>query len=585
MRFLFPAGAWAFAALGVIVALYLLKRRSESVTVPSLLLWQRALAEQQAMKPFQKLKKNILFFIQLVLAALLALALLRPAVSGGVQGETVLVFDLSCSMQTMENGASRLENAKRRAEALVDGMGEGDRVTVLAAGDQARIALSRSGDLRRVRGAIDALQAGNGSADMDGAVSLAQAMARDIEGLNIVAFSDTYVSDEVQVVRVGTPMENRALLSLSVSPEGQAYARVANYGSAATVTLECYADGQLCDMAVLDLAEDAVGSALMTVPAGFETVEVRIAESDALAADNSRWFAAREAAGYRAALCGDNVFLEKALSLRDDIVLLRTSAQEAAELENIDLYIFDGGLPETLPAAGAVFCVAPAAEVLGMTPGETLENAAALRPAAGDLAQRITQNLLLEDIAVRRYTPLTGGEAVLRANGAALLAVAENAGRRAAALGFDLHESNLPMKGDFPVLIQNLLAWLLPDTRQALADGVCGQWVQLPLDARAERMTVTLPSGRTIAAGQTLEDTDQQGVYTLRAAYADQADRVLRFALHMDNAESDTRMVGPASGTIALGGVADAGRELTPWVLLACLALLLMEWEVSRRVA
>ena len=52
------------------------------------------------------------------------------------------------------------------------------------------------------------------------------------------------------------------------------------------------------------------------------------------------------------ALAGENVFLEKALSLREDIVLLRTTAQEAAEIENIDLYVFDGELPETLPQSG-----------------------------------------------------------------------------------------------------------------------------------------------------------------------------------------------------------------------------------------
>ena len=102
MHFLFPAGAWGFASLGVITALYLLRRRSQTVDVPSLLLWQRAWAEQQAMKPFQKLKKNILYFLQMAMAVLLTLALMRPAIPGGVQGETVMIFDLSASMQTVE---------------------------------------------------------------------------------------------------------------------------------------------------------------------------------------------------------------------------------------------------------------------------------------------------------------------------------------------------------------------------------------------------------------------------------------------------------------------------------------------------
>ena len=66
---------------------------------------------------------------------------------------------------------------------------------------------------------------------------------------------------------------------------------------------------------------------------------------------------------------------------------------------------------------------------------------------------------------------------------------------------------------------------------------------------------------------------------------ADGAERTARFALHMDPAESDLRQAGGGNAAINLTTRMDAGRELTPWVLLAFLALALVEWEVSRRVA
>ena len=132
MQWLYPAGAWALLSLAVITALYLLKRQSVQKTAPSLLLWQKAAADQTASRPFQKLKKNILYFLQLLLALLLTAALMRPAVSGGVTGETVLIFDLSASMQAQANGESRLDEAKKKALSLVDGLHDGERVTVLA---------------------------------------------------------------------------------------------------------------------------------------------------------------------------------------------------------------------------------------------------------------------------------------------------------------------------------------------------------------------------------------------------------------------------------------------------------------------
>lgn len=588
MQWLYPAGIWGLLSLALITALYLLRRRSKSVQVPSLLLWKLSANEQLASRPFQKLKKNLLYFLQMLLALLLVLALMRPAVSGGMRGETVMVFDLSASMQARGGSGTRLEAAQRKALALLDGMHEGDRVTVLAAGRAMETRITRSADLNRVRGVISALRAENGAADMDGAVSLALAMRRDVEGLNIIVFSDDYESvGAVQVVRVGQGADNRAVLSLSAA-DGQAFARVANYGAAAELTLELYADGALCDMAGLSLEAGEIRSVVMQSPPEFDTLRVCIAQEDAIAADNERWYTAQGESVYRVALAGENIFLEKALLLRKDIALLRTTVQEAQEMGDIDLYVFDGALPENLPAQGAVLAVAPGGAVDDIACAQEKTAPGMLRAAYGAAAQEMTRNLLLDDMALRCYTPLMGGQAVLRWQEDTLLAVTETAGRRAAVLGFDLHDSNLPLKGDFPVLMQNILAYLLPETRQALEGIICGETVTLPYAARAARMELTLPSGRReeCVPGSVTDDTMEQGVYTLRIDDESGAQRAVRFAVHMDTAESDVRAVG------SLGGVAvtarlqtAAGEEVTFYVLLAFLALLLVEWGVSRRVA
>ena len=78
MNFLAPA-AFAFAAaLPVVIVFYLLKRKRVIKLVSSTLLWQRFLAETQASAPFQRLRKNWLLILQLILLALAVLALSRP---------------------------------------------------------------------------------------------------------------------------------------------------------------------------------------------------------------------------------------------------------------------------------------------------------------------------------------------------------------------------------------------------------------------------------------------------------------------------------------------------------------------------
>src|SRR5947209_11850036 len=78
MNFLAPA-AFAFAlTIPVVVVFYLLKRKRVVRLVSSTVLWQRFLAETQASAPFQKLRKNWLLILQLILLALAVVALARP---------------------------------------------------------------------------------------------------------------------------------------------------------------------------------------------------------------------------------------------------------------------------------------------------------------------------------------------------------------------------------------------------------------------------------------------------------------------------------------------------------------------------
>ena len=75
MTWLTPAIAGVAAAIAVptLVLLYFLKLRRRSVEISTTLLWRKAIEDLQANAPFQKLRRNLLLLLQLlVLAALLA---------------------------------------------------------------------------------------------------------------------------------------------------------------------------------------------------------------------------------------------------------------------------------------------------------------------------------------------------------------------------------------------------------------------------------------------------------------------------------------------------------------------------------
>src|SRR5512147_2239481 len=102
MHFLAPLAFSFAAAIPVVILFYLLKRKRVVRLVSSTLLWQKFLAETQASAPFQKLRKNWLLILQLLLLALAVFALARPYFATKVKPARlrVVILDASASMQS-----------------------------------------------------------------------------------------------------------------------------------------------------------------------------------------------------------------------------------------------------------------------------------------------------------------------------------------------------------------------------------------------------------------------------------------------------------------------------------------------------
>src|SRR5881398_1134028 len=97
-----------------LLVLYFLKLRRREQTVSSTLLWKKAIQDLQVNAPFQKLRRNLLLFLQLLLLLLLCLAFARPVThyTPGAGKVTVILIDRSASMGTTDKdlkGKTRLE--------------------------------------------------------------------------------------------------------------------------------------------------------------------------------------------------------------------------------------------------------------------------------------------------------------------------------------------------------------------------------------------------------------------------------------------------------------------------------------------
>src|ERR1700730_9255664 len=104
MNFLAPTSLFFALTIPVVIVFYLLKRKRVVRLVSSTLLWQKFLTETQASAPFQKLRRNWLLILQILLLLLAVLALSRPYFATKAKNSElrVLILDASASMQSTD---------------------------------------------------------------------------------------------------------------------------------------------------------------------------------------------------------------------------------------------------------------------------------------------------------------------------------------------------------------------------------------------------------------------------------------------------------------------------------------------------
>lgn len=183
----------AAVAIPSLIILYFLKLRRRDVEISTTLLWKKAIEDLQANAPFQKLRRNILLFLQLIVLAGVCAAVAEPQVQGSSStgSKHVIVIDRSASMSSRdaknERGetVTRLEAAKEEALRLVDSLAEpglfdrhsGDQAMVIAFDVTAKALQSFTGDKAALRAAIRAIEPSDAPSSLMEAFRLVLAQA------------------------------------------------------------------------------------------------------------------------------------------------------------------------------------------------------------------------------------------------------------------------------------------------------------------------------------------------------------------------------------------------------------------------
>ena len=605
MTFLAPAAAFLGLALPAILALYFLRIRRPTRIVSAIHLWPDQIRDRQANVPWQRLRPSWLLLLQLLAATALVLAALQPALpaSATLARHSIVLLDASASMQATDVTPSRFAEAKRQVGVIIDQLGPQDRMTLISVAPTSRIIASSVGNRDALHHALDSITPSNGSADLSGALALASGLTRPGDDARAYLFSDGIVDPlraagnglpfPVEYHRVGVSGENVGLTSLSVRTSAQSRAatlHVQNFGQQRrSLSIEWRADGRLLDVRPVSLQGGEAVDLSFPVPADATAVSARSESGDLFALDNAATAVARTPRAFRVLLVTTgNVFLEQALRLRSDLQVDVVAPASYRPGSAYALTVFDRFLPATLPVNPLVVIDPPAGSALA---GGTAIGVGRVR--ASDAGDPLLANVDLQDVHVARSQDLrssTFGRPLLTSLQTPLLLVREEPYRQAL-FGFDLHESDLPLRIAFPILVQNLSEWMLPSSVPGHSVEP-DEAVTIVPEAGATSISVTRPDGsrRSLAPGAlaTFGDTDQPGIYTVDQLVSGRTDRswfaVNLFSTSISQLKPPDRLtLPPTRSSGALHAAHHGELDIWPWIALAALGLIAAEWLAFHR--
>ena len=620
--FLAPTFLWFLGLIPIVILLYLLKLRRTRVVIASTMLWMKSLQDLTANAPFQRLRKNLLMFLQILVLLLAAVALARPFVRAeGMQGaHYALVIDRSASMQTLEDGLMRLDLAKQEALDMINAMKGGDQMMVVGFAESADVLCELTHDKFRLRSAIRSIAPSDTRTNIRDVMMIARSLAPDdpdrasvVSDLRMILFSDGKLSDRDEVGarainmvyrRIGASTNNAGIVGFSMRKpeEGQSqhqtFVLVHNEHTAPLeTTLSLFFEDSL--IAVEEIAVPP-GDDREVVFAhgdfGNGVLRVELDHEDDLDVDNRAWLALRPQSRVQVLLVGEtdstsSFYLKRALGLEPRVELSAVSPADYLANDDFDLTVFNGFEPEALPAGSVLFFDA-LPPIPGVGSSGTMENPPVLATDNEHPAMRFLNPGNLGVLSARRLEVPSGSRTLISSRGGPLIVDVSRGGQQILVVAFDLAESNWPLRLSFPLFIQNVVSWT---PRASLGGGFSvstGEALALMPVPEVEIATVR-PPGDAAAIDVTLDPlrpvffgaTETAGVYSIQ-----RGDETEKVAVNLlDRGESSiapTDSIGFGRGTIvAEQGPVKQTRELWRWLIYAAVGILLLEWWIYSRRA
>lgn len=538
MTFLYPLGLLGLIGVPILIIIYIIKNKYMEQTVPSTYIWTLSEKFLKRKRPISKLAGIISLILQILAVIFISFSVAHPVVVlKGQAKEYCFILDSSGSMNFEYDNTTRFEQGKKEIENVIRSAKDGSTYSLVCLGDSATTVYNGETDKKQAIALLKDTKPSFLPSDSDLALSTAQALFNENNSYCTYFVTDKQYTQtkNVTVINVGAEEENYAISEMTCVAVGEGFAingTIIAYGQLDKVNVEIYLDGnqEVVASTEVSLSENKGEFSVVIEKPDYTYVKAVIKEQDSLIEDNSYvLYNIDKENEYTALIVSKEDFFLKSFVKAIGGKVETCLPEEYQQASGYDLYIFDGYSPSQLPKDGAVwlFGVNENIENSGFSvqgevtfsPHVQLDITTSTETSVQQLIKNVSNKERISITKYVKYGLYRNFTTLYSYKNIPIIFTGVNTyGYREVVFSFDIHDSNLPVLYDFPVLMSNLWEYSFPAVVEKVVYS-SGEEVQINAIPNCLSIRVDSPSGEVsyleIGSGASIFKPQEVGVYEI----------------------------------------------------------------------
>ena len=576
----------------LLILLYILKRNYKEEVISSTILWSEVYKNTKANTPWEKLRRNIMLLLQIIVLLLIIFSLMKPFLNFGGRSykNVIIVLDTTASMGAEYGSSTRLEEGKNLAKEFIKNTKEDTNTYIINFDGNSNLLQNGEFDKAISNEVIDNISQSNNSGDIKDSISFIKAIGEGIEeDYEVVVFTDEEISlgdingKVILLANAGINASIDNIAHKTLEDKVRVIATVTNRGKGAYEgDFTLYSENKILAVEALSLQEGEN----KTLTFDFDKIEGEVikgelSRKDMILEDNTfNHVIGNKKVNKVLIVTEQNLFLEKAFSLLENTEIYKTdSLDNLTNIDKYDLYVFDNVTPNILPSSGSILFINPSSnELFDIVKGGELGEAKAVSSEPSNYLSEMTFTVAkYNEINIPYY-----GRSFLNVNESSIGFKGEVDGRKIAALSFDLHDSDFALKKEFPILMYELGGELISNGFVYKSNFKTSEKVNVKGIDLDSTINLTYPNGEIVElkSGDEVK-TNKLGVYKVEES----EEKELFSVNYPSEKESNTNIdnLSQIENKSNISSDLIRGLNISPLLIILAILFVAFEWIMYKR--